>query len=391
MDKPARPLTFLDDLILGLSCYYLTTLIVVLGVMFGHDFLKPPPKKLDSVGPNPDFITCFCRYDGQHYKQILEDGYEYDPERQSSIAFFPAYPLAGRLVKVITAFSSEASLLIVSHLFLAIAFVAFTVYLRQRFGDLDARAQFALLAFGLFPTTFFFRMAYSESMFVCLCILALLGMERRWPVVLIALLIGLATATRAAGVALVPPFALYLWQQSPSAGVFLAQLLYALPLSCWGFLAFTGYQWSAFDEPFAWAKAHSHWKLFTTPAWPDKLQSLLTLEPVWSMFVASSPRYWAKWEWHENPVFSLLVANPILFVFTGALIVLGAKKHWLTGPETLLSLGLLLMPYWGRGYENSMLAMGRFCAAAVPLYLVVGKLSTRLPNCFAILLLTTST
>jgi hypothetical protein len=408
-----RTLGFLDDVIFGLATYYLTTLLVVLGVIFGHDFVKPPPHQLDSVGPNPDLLTCFARYDGQHYRKILEDGYEYYPDRQSSIAFFPAYPLTARFVSVVTGCSSDVALLIVSHVFLAAAFVAFTSYVRQRFGNFDEQAQFAVLAFGLFPTTFFFRMAYSESTFVFLAILALLGMERRWPVILIALIIGAATATRATGVALVPAFAYHLWRRSktrpPDPGearpiapsplaregrgegtVVFRQLPWALPLSCWGLLAFTAYQWSAFDEPLAWAKGHAHWRLFPDLGFAHKLQSLVTLEPVWSMLLPDSPRYWGKWEWHDNPFFSLVLANPILFLFTGALIVTGAAKRWLTGPEIILGIGLLLIPYGGRGYENLMLSTGRFCAVAFPVYIVLGKVLGRMPNHVGILLLTIS-
>jgi hypothetical protein len=410
-----RKLSFVDDIIFGLTTYYLTTLMVVLGVIFGHDFLRAPSQKLDSVGPNPDLLTCFARYDGQHYRQILEEGYEYRPDRQSSIAFFPAYPLTARFVSVVTGCPSDLALLIVSHAFLAAAFIAFTAYVRQRFGNFEEPAQFAVLAFGLFPTTFFFRMAYSESMFVFLAIVALLGMERRWPVILIALIIGAATATRATGVALVPALAYHIWRSrtpSPLAGEgrgearpitpspnslqlsthdsALGTGLVAIPLCCWGILAFTVYQWSAFDEPFAWAKAHSYWGLFPDPGIGQKLVSLVTLEPVWSMFLSDSPRYWGRWDWHDNPFFSLVLGNPILFLFTGAMLLIGAAKRWLTGAEIILSAALLLIPYAGRGYENLMLSSGRFSAIVFPLYLVLGKVWSRTPNHVGVLLVAVS-
>ena len=52
-------------------------------------------------------------------------------------------------------------------------------------------------------------MAYTEALFLFLTILCLYGMERRWPLVVIALLIGLTTAARLVGVALIPPFILH--------------------------------------------------------------------------------------------------------------------------------------------------------------------------------------
>jgi hypothetical protein len=248
-------------------------------------------------------------------------------------------------------------------------------------------------------------------MFVFLAILALLGMKRRWPVIVIALIIGAATATRATGVALVPAFAYHLWRMrapSPLAGEGRGEgqsitpspkalrlstqdsalRTFAIALSCWGILAFTVYQWSAFDEPFAWARAHSHWRLFPDPSLGQKLLSLITLEPVWSMFLPDSPRYWAKWEWHDNPFFSLVLANPILFVFSVAVITIGALNRWLTAPEILLSAGLLLIPYGGRGYENLMLSTARFSAVVVPVYLVLGNVLSQVPNQLGVLLLT---
>jgi hypothetical protein len=47
--------------------------------------------------------------------------------------------------------------------------------------------------------------------------------------------------------------------------------------------------------------------------------------------------------------------------------------------EILLGLGLLVIPYVTRGYDNSMYSAGRFAIAVVPMYLVLGQLLSRCP------------
>ena len=44
-------------------------------------------------------MSAFAAWDGEQYVQIASGGYSYDPERVSSVAFFPRYPsLAGGIV-----------------------------------------------------------------------------------------------------------------------------------------------------------------------------------------------------------------------------------------------------------------------------------------------------
>jgi hypothetical protein len=72
--------------------------------------------------------------------------------------------------------------------------------------------------------------------------------------------------------------------------------------------------------------------------------------------------------------------NPILFVGAFALVLLGASKGWLSGPETILGAGLLAIPYITRAYEMSMASHGRFAAIVLPAYLVVGRILRSQPK-----------
>jgi hypothetical protein len=378
MNEADVPLITWDDIRTGLLHYFITSLIVLLGVGFGREFLDGP---MHSNPLSGDFLDCLARFDGQHYRRSCVEGYSYDPNQRSPVAFFPAYPLLARWLMQILPCRTEAALLLVAHVFLAGAFVLLSAYCRQRFGrEAPQIVDSILLSFGLFPTTLFFRMAYSESVFVTLTLLVLLGIERRWPLWLIASLVGLATGTRPVGVALVAVFLLHLWNCSPNAKRFLVSCLSLLPLSCWGLLAYVAFQFIAFDEPLAFAKTQDHWRLHApAPSVAAKVESLLSLEPITGIFSPSSPRYWRYLDPDGDPFFSLVIANPILFVVSGLVVVFGALRRWLTRFEIVLSIGLLLIPYVTRGYDNSMASSGRFVAIIVPCHICVGRLTCDWP------------
>ena len=56
------------------------------------------------------------------------------------------------------------------------------------------------------------------------------------------------------------------------------------------------------------------------------------------------------------------------------LVFIGARKSWLTGPEIVLSLLLLAIPYVTRAYEMCMASHARFAAVVFPAYIVLGRL-----------------
>ena len=80
------------------------------------------------------------------------------------------------------------------------------------------------------------------------------------------------------------------------------------------------------------------------------------------------------------PLLSLQFMNPIFFVGTGVLLAFGTWKRWLTSYEILVSIPLLAIPYFTKGYDNAMLSHGRFAAVVFPAYIVAGQLLSRLPR-----------
>ncbi len=121
----------------------------------------------------------FCRRDGFMYAAILSSGYQstipptastnFD---ESNVAFFPGYPLAGRLVHRASggALSLHTSLVIAAQI-AAWGFWTYLLLFLRRFQVSAANATVIAMAAAVHPAGFFLDVAYSESLFL----VALLG------------------------------------------------------------------------------------------------------------------------------------------------------------------------------------------------------------------------
>lgn len=363
---------------LGLLAYALTSGIVVLGASFGHQFVAPPGQ---TAGQS--LHEKFAAYDGGWYKWIAANGYQYDPTQASSVAFFPLFPLLGAGVMRLSGLEATWALLIVSHICLAAAFVVAAVYVRGRRPPPDRTAiSFTLLALGLMPATFFFRMTYSESVFLLLTLLFLLGIQRNWPWPAVSLIAGLATASRPVGVGLLLPLLIYIWHRSPGRRTFLTRAVLSTPLACCGLLAYAAFLYAQFGDPLVFAKTQIHWGR-TAPSLSAKLLALLSYQPIWEIFLWQPAAGWSVFAWEQ--------VNPVYFAASGLLILSGACQGRLNVYETALAAMLLFIPYLTRGYEMNMASSARFAAVVFPVYLILGEWLARLPPALSATLLGLST
>jgi hypothetical protein len=372
-----RPLPVLRT---SLTCYVLTTLMVFLGMALGHGLfpLASPEPRL------PSFSRAFANWDGGWYMNIVREGYAYAEQGVSSPSFFPAYPGLGWLVMKATGLEPHKALIIVSHFFFVAALVLFAFYVRRRYaGSSEHLPTFVLLAAALFPTGFFFRMAYAESLFLCACILAFYLMERRAPLGLVAVVIGVVTATRIPGIGLLVPFAWHVWRRSASKEECLKKLLYLAPLACWGIVAYVVFLWLRFGEPLAFIKSQNACNFRIASSWNQKIYCLAVGEPLRSVFDPSCPGFWKNLAVYKNPLFSLAAVNPFYFLLSLALVAGGAWRRWLSTEEWLFSAALLFISYVGRGYEMCMHSSGRYVSVVFPIYLVLGHLLCRCPLALA--------
>lgn len=368
----------------GLVCWYLTGLIAALGFSLGLNLLRPAA----GTPSERDLLDALTWMDGKWYKQIAVEGYQYDPNARSNVAFFPVYPLLARAVIITTGLSAEAALLIVSNLSFFSALVLLAFYVRARYPDAPGElADYASLAAALFPTGCFFRFAYTESTFLLLTVLTMYAIVRRWPLWSIAGVVGLATAARPVGVALLLPFAIHMFRDrrvsslgSLVAPSFLGRLALYLTVACWGLAAFLAFQYGAFGEPLASFNVQEHWSARPFLPLPERAAALATLEPIRAVYGSDPNASWAAADPHAIPWFSLQFANPIFFLGVAAIIVCGGCWRCLSPEEVVLGALLLLIPYLTRAYEMGMGSMGRFTAVVFPVYLVIARILILLPN-----------
>lgn len=373
--EPRPPLFHRSDLLVGLPAYAVSSVLVLLAAWFGIAFVKP---SFLPVQPNFDYWYALDRWDGTYYAQIARDGYTYDEGQRGVVAFFPAYPMLIRAALYLTGARVEIAAVVVAHILLALSCVLLHAFVRLRIGD-PRSASLAVLSFSVLPTTAFFRFGYSESTFFFLVLLFLIGVERRWPWIILGIIAGAATATRAPGVALLPVLLIDLWRRYPEMVRFLPRACVALPLASWGLIAFILYQWQALGDPLAFVKIQQHWGLIEG-SFEDTLVPLATYEPAWGTYDPNSPRHWGRAEFHGRGLFSILFANPIFYTGTLLLVIFGKWRRILNGSELILALMLLAIPYFSKGYTSSLGSCGRFAAVVVPVYLVAGGLLARLPT-----------
>lgn len=365
------------DVVISLAIFYLSSIVVGAAALFGHTFLRPGQHS-DKV--SGDMIGTFCRWDGVWYLSIAHEGYNYDAQRKSNLAFFPALPVVAAMVGMLLGVRLDVALLIVSNVFLVAAVYVLLRYGRCRRPMHDTSiAELTAVCFALFPTTFFLRMAYSESLFVFWQLLFLFGLERRWPVALVALISGVATSTRAVGIACLLPLCVYAWQRFAGRRCRVPAVAASLVVGCWGIGAFMFYQWRHWGDPLLFAKSQVHWSMRPVGSFSEKINALITLEPLWSTYLPQSEGYWRQATQDIDPIVSLQFANPVYFIAFVVMIGVGWRRKLITHYEGLLSIGLLVIPYVTRGYEMSMASQGRFASVVIPAYFVMARGMSLLP------------
>ncbi|HSJ50144.1 MAG TPA: mannosyltransferase family protein, partial [Actinomycetota bacterium] len=154
--------------------------------------------------PDPGWHNAFTaweRFDALWFLRIADGGYGLG---DGSAAFFPLYPLLTRAASWLLGGRPFAAATLISNgAFLAALVVTYLLTARE-LGERAARTTIVLLCF--FPTSYFFLMPYSESVFLLFAVTAFWGARReRW--VLAGVAAGLAALTRSIGIILLPALA----------------------------------------------------------------------------------------------------------------------------------------------------------------------------------------
>jgi Mannosyltransferase (PIG-V) len=206
----------------------------------------------------PGFLGAFLRWDGGWYTGIAKSGYHWVESKQSSVAFFPLYPLTAKVTGILVG-DVRLALFLVSN----VAFLFYLSYLyRLAKRDFDVQvAERSILYVAIFPLSFFFSCGYSESLMLALATASFYyAREGRWAR---AITLGaLTTLTRFAGIAIVLPLA---WEWFKQKGIAVQALWLALVPA--GLGLYMLYLAALTGNPLAFYTAQKAWDRSLTWPW----------------------------------------------------------------------------------------------------------------------------
>ena len=248
-----------EPLVTPLSVFFGSRFALYVLVLFFVGFFPGKPEK------KPNFIEAFSQWDGVWYLSIATDGYRWPGslDIQSNIAFFPLYPLLGRVVGWLVA-DTRWGLFLVSNI--SFAFYLYFLY-RLTCHDLDRpSASRAVLYAAIFPLSFIFSCLYSESTSFAFTIAAFYyARAGKWHLAIP--LAVLSTLTRLAGLAILVPL---VYEYLRQKGLRPQALLLALIPG--GTASFALYMWTLTGNPLTFASIQKAW--FRSFAFPWQTLSM---------------------------------------------------------------------------------------------------------------------
>jgi len=243
-----------------LVCYLvLNRIVILLGVYLLA--IKSPTQKILPFKSFSDFILTFThRWDGNSYTFIATHGYVTTGSEKSFIVFPPLYPLCIKFLTILGINPTLSGLLISNIFFVGAMLILFKLILLDYHKKM---AYFTIVLISLFPTTFFFSVAYPESLFVFLFAISFhLARKRKYLFSFLAG--GLTVITRPFGIIIFPALICYLFIQKDLNIKKLALLgvMFGLPIFVYLLI-----NYSLFSNPFAFLLflKHNWQKSFSFP------------------------------------------------------------------------------------------------------------------------------
>lgn len=367
-----------ESLAAGVGYWLVTSCVVWFAASFASNLVTVCPLERGFQDPFPDRLAV---WDGEWYETIVEKGYSYDRNRQSNLAFFPAYPLLSRAIQRLTGLTAIHAMILVANLLFCGCMILAHLYVKRRWLDAPTHtSDYVVLATGLLPFTLYFRMAYSESLFLFVVLLSLYGMRQNWSIWAIALIIGFGTAVRSVGVGLIAPLICHILMENRPWWQRILRLHLVMPVASFGLLAYMVYQWSTWGDPLIFVNSQSHWSTIELPAGLfQKLGRLLIFVPLTSIYQEGCPCNWSTVPPAGTAAFSLQFAQPIFWITTIIAIAWGAWKKWLDPRELSLAIALIAIPYVIQADKMCMLSQARFLSVVFPMYMVCGRIISQVP------------
>jgi hypothetical protein len=308
-------------------------------------------------GSTSPFWDTFARWDSGYFEGIARSGYAPLAGGRSNIAYFPVYPLLIRAVARL--FGRQHAAFYISGI--AIAWLSFVLamvalYHLARLDLPPPRAARAVLLTMIFPFSFFFGVAYSESTFLLFVVLAFHGFRtRRW--LLGGLCGAVATATRVPGVMILPALGWLAWRQAQPTVRDRGYAAAGLVLAASGVGAYSLYIYQRTAQPFEWAATLERWGYYPGGApWtaPVSLVRQLVVHPY--LYLTTNP----------------MAVYDTLYGVTGILFAVMVPLVWrrFGAAYGLFMLLSLWLPLSSGVFEG----IGRYCSVLFPAFLWLGSI-----------------
>lgn len=339
------------------------TRLATIPVAFVANLLFPPWRARAFAMPfrYERFAEIFAAWDSGWYFDIARHGYYWRPDGQSSIAFFPLYPMLMRIVA--WPFGGSDAAVWASGVAVSCTAFALALLLLHRFAERVSGsrecARRTVLYVAIFPFSFFFTRVYAESVFLLTSVLAISrAHEARWWQA--GAWAGLATLARPNGVLVVLPLALMAIGDRPSARTLIGRSA-ALLLAPLALAGFSAYVYTLSGNPLGWLAAQSQWGYSLGHApWQLLLKMIgrMIKHGPYDYFFLSKLAPFRLF--HGITALVFLVLTPAIFRRFGPAL----------GAYVLVS---LLVPLSGNALEG----IGRYAAVLFPAFMLMGSARSR--------------
>lgn len=344
-------------------------LIYVTSVGFSKGI--PTPWAGDTHVPSP---LLWSRWDAGWYANIINYNYYYHPDSQSNIAFFPLFPFVVKWIAAIIpvnyfqiGFALNAIAILFSLFFLIGIANSFGIKERER-------EEKILMAFLLFPMSFFLLSFYTEAVFICLSLGSLFAArQKQWW--LAGVLGALASLSRLPGVFLTVPLVMEWWlhHRDEKKPTFFSAIGLFLPLAA--LAGFSLYQYSQWGNPLLFLEAQKSW--FREFDWPWTM--------IWTEYVRPLFTFTAERSYYFSRVYFQKSYELVSVVFSFFLLITASVRtmiEWrntrspalVSSPFLVWTCLMLVFPLFG----GMLTSYPRYMFGVAPLFILIGMWKSRL-------------